>query len=82
VRVLVRGVPRADADWENGTNNARGISGHVAEVTRTGSEVRVAYSDVAIIDYYLLTSESMAVRVAYAMDFLRLNCDATSSTGF
>lgn len=46
------------------------------------SEVRVAYSDVAIVDYYLLTSESMALRVANAMDFLRMNCDVSASTGF
>jgi len=70
------------AEWENGTNNATRNFSHVGEVSRTGSEVRVAYSDVAIIDYYLLTSESMAVRVADAMDFLRRNCDATANTGF
>ncbi|HEY6817318.1 MAG TPA: hypothetical protein VI168_17400 [Croceibacterium sp.] len=69
-------------DWENGTNNGTRNFAHVAEVSRTGSEVRVAYSDAAIIDYYLLTSESMATRVAYAMDFMRMNCDATASTGF
>ena len=69
-------------DWENGTNNGSRNFRRVAEVSRTGTEVRVAYSDVAVIDYYALTSESMATRVACAMDFLRMNCDATASTGF
>ena len=70
------------SEWQNGTNNGTRNFGYVAEVSRTGSEVRVAYSDAAIVDYYSLTSESMATRVAYAMDFLRMNCDATASTGF
>lgn len=69
-------------DWVNGTNNGTRNFGYVAEVSRTGSEVRVAYADAAIIDYYLLTSETMAQRVANAMDFLRMNCDVTASTGF
>ena len=69
-------------DWENGTNHGTRNFGFVAAVQLTGTEVRVAYSDAAIVDYYSFTSDAMAARVARAMEFLRVNCDATSGTGF
>lgn len=31
---------------------------------------------------FIIPSEEMAARVAYAMEFLRINCDKTAETGF
>lgn len=58
-----------DIDW-----------GKVAEVKRDGSAINVTGIKPAI--RFLMASEALAVRVAYAMEFLRTECDATSGTGF
>lgn len=70
-------------DWSNGVNEGTRNYMYVAAVSYTGGmEVRVAYSDAAMVDYYQFTSDTMAGRVARAMEFLRANCDATADTGF
>lgn len=51
-----------------------------AEVKQDGSSVSVMGIKPALKFY--LPSEALAARVAYAMEFLRTNCDATSGTGF
>lgn len=52
----------------------------VAEVKQEGSRVvlRGIKPDIRLS----LASEALAIRVAYAMEFLRTECDATSGTGF
>ncbi|CAN7525520.1 hypothetical protein LJR143_003551 [Pseudoxanthomonas sp. LjRoot143] len=52
----------------------------VAEVKQDGTSVAVSGIKPAI--RFKLASEPLAARVAYAMEFLRLECDATSGTGF
>lgn len=52
----------------------------VAEVKQEGTSVTVRGIKPAI--RFKLASEPLATRVAYAMEFLRLECDATSGTGF
>jgi hypothetical protein len=44
--------------------------------------VRVAYSDAAIVDTLSFTSDAMASRVAYALQFLKVECDYTAKLGF
>lgn len=51
-----------------------------AGTTSTGREVHL--KGVTPGMSFVLPSEDMAVRVAYAMEFLRMHCDATASTGF
>lgn len=51
-----------------------------AGTTNTGREVHL--KGVTPRMYFVLPSEELAVRFAYAMEFLRLNCDATAGTGF
>lgn len=51
-----------------------------AGATTNGREVHL--KGVTPGMYFVLPSEDMAVRVAYAMEFLRMHCDATASTGF
>lgn len=52
----------------------------VAGTTSNGREVHLGGVTPAM--FFLLPSEELAVRFAYAMEFLRLNCDATAGTGF
>jgi len=52
----------------------------VAAATAHGREVHLKGVSPAM--NFVLPSEDLAVRVAYAMEFLRLNCDATAGTGF
>ncbi|WP_213605186.1 hypothetical protein [Pseudoxanthomonas japonensis] len=52
----------------------------VAGTTNNGREVHL--KGIAPGMFFLLPSEELAVRFAYAMEFLRLNCDATAGTGF
>jgi len=51
-----------------------------AGTTSNGREVYLKGVTPAM--YFVLPSEELAVRFAYAMEFLRLNCDATAGTGF
>lgn len=69
---VVRIPPREssfDIDW-----------GKTAEIKQENASVIVRGIKPAI--RFNLASESLAVRVAYAMEFLRLDCDATAGTGF
>ncbi len=52
----------------------------VAEVRQDGSTVTVKGIKPAM--RFMMASDSLAIRVAYAMEFLRTECDATSGTGF
>lgn len=52
----------------------------VTGASNNGREVHL--KDVSPNMYFVLPSEDLAVRVAYAMEFLRTNCDATAGTGF
>lgn len=56
--------------------------GGIADVTATNNRVRVAYSDAAIVDTLSFTSDAMASRVAYALQFLKVECDYTAKLGF
>lgn len=52
----------------------------VAGAIQSGQKVSLSGISPAL--YFELPSEDLAARVAYAMEFLRLECDATSGTGF
>lgn len=52
----------------------------VAGTTSKGHEVHLKGVTPAMS--FVLPSEELAVRFAYAMEFLRLNCDSAASTGF
>jgi len=52
----------------------------VAGVTQSGQKVSLAGVSPAM--YFELPSEDLAARVTYAMEFLRLECDAMAGTGF
>lgn len=52
----------------------------VAGTTSNGREVLLKGVTPAMS--FVLPSEELAVRFAYAMEFLRLSCDATAGTGF
>jgi hypothetical protein len=60
-------VPTFVLDWSR-----------VAEVSRKGSTVTVGTG----LKPLHFASESLAIRAAYAMDFLRQHCDVTNATGF
>jgi len=56
--------------------------GRVSEVRRSVSDVIVYYIGGDKSNKFLFSSEQTAIRVAYAMEFLRQQCDAAASTGF
>ena len=53
---------------------------YITRVSRTGTNVYIVSSGGRF--KITISEEALAARVEYAMEFLRLNCDATAGTGF
>lgn len=56
--------------------------GDVVEVNRIGSRVDLTFKGNRDASRIHLNAETLARRVAYAIEFLRLHCDETAKTGF
>lgn len=56
----------------------------VSEIKRNVGKVSIYYIGDSKLDttHFLFSSEQAAIRVAYAMEFLRQQCDAAAGTGF
>jgi len=54
----------------------------VAKVTRSGNVVIVRWSNGMATQNFVYPTDELATRAAFAMEFLRLNCDPTSNLAF
>lgn len=55
---------------------------YLSEVRQHGSVVGISWTIHTNRSTFELSSETLAIRVAAALEFLRQNCDVTSDTGF
>ena len=68
------------ADWRPASGTAD--FANLTSVKASGSTVALTWKGIQYGSTVYLTSESMAARVAVAFEFLRINCDPASDTGF
>lgn len=70
-------------EWSAHERNAQWKFGHVFEIQKKGAtDLTMAYQGREKPLLFRLNSESLRDRVAYAMEYLRVNCDAMRRTGF
>ena len=72
----------ARGDFGHGAYDATINFGTTAAIEQKGTTVYRASSKTARTQWFTFSTESLASRVAYAMEYLRNSCDQTASTGF
>jgi hypothetical protein len=90
---VVERASRGITDWGSfsaGADGRRTIGGRqegfswseVKSVQQTGGDVHLMFAGNQHLATIYLRSEDLAKRVAYAIEFLRMQCDAAAGTGF
>lgn len=68
-------------DAQTLTWSERNVS-FLAEVKQRGATIEIFWTFQPWSSRFELSSEQMATRVAFALEFLRINCDRAAATGF